>query len=232
MLYEDSQTMARCFSTLTSKTEEFLIKVNVSVGRLVSCISPCSDDTCKSVPLIANDLDNAKDVSRVFIILKRNGLISFINYKIMVPIIHDLCKNEELTQELETYEAHFREYVKRRVCEASVYKSGKFQPGEISKPAEGDCLLIITDESWSAQRSFKELLDLKVIVAKIFNIKDFALDLRSVESKCLQLHFYLSKGIGMMIFPLTHKQEEELGKCGIIEVHYKEYHYVFKKRKS
>ena len=224
--------MAGRFSTLTNITEEFLIKENISVRRLVSCISACSDDTYKSVPHIADDLDTAEDASHVFIILKRKGMISFINYKTMVPIINNLCKNEELTQELKKYEAHFREYVKRRVCEASVYKSGKFQPGEMSSPAEGDCLLIITDHSWSAKRSFKELLDLKVIVATIFKINDFALSLQSVGSKCLQLYFYLSNGVGMVVFPLTHEQEEELGKCGIAEVHYREYHYVFKKRKS
>ena len=223
--------MAGRFSTLTNKTEGFLIHCNIPVRRLVSCVSPCSDDTYKSVPHIADDLDTAEDVSHVFIILKRKRLISFINYKIMVPIINDLCKNEELTQELETYEEHFRKYVKRRVCETSVYQSGKFQPGEMARPAEGDCLLIITDHSWNAQRSFKELLDLKVIVATIFNINDFALNLHSVECKCLRLHFYLSKGIGMVVFPLTHEQEDKLSKCGIAEVHYRSYHYVFKKRK-
>ena len=118
------------------------------------------------------------------------------------------------------------------MCETSVYKRGKFQPGEMSSPAEGDCLLIITDPSWSAERSFKELLDLKVIVAKIFKINDFALNLHSVESKCLKLHFYTSNGIGMIVFPLNHEQKDELSKCGIAEVHYKEYHYIFKEGKG
>ena len=224
--------MAGRFSTLTSKTEDFLIKENISVVRFVSCISPCSDDTCKSLPCIADNLDTVHTVSHVFIILKENGLISFINYTMMVPIINDLCKNKELTEELKTYEAHFREYVKRRVCESSVYKSGRFQPGEMASPAEGACLLIITDHSWNAERSFKELLNLKVIVAQIFKISDFALSLHSVESKCLQLHFYISNGIGMMVFPLTHEQQDDLSKCGIAEVHYREYHYVLEKRKS
>ena len=224
--------MTRQFTALTSKAEDFLIAKNISVDRLVSCISPCSDNTYKPVPLIADDLDTAPSVSRVFIILKRNRLLSFINYKIMMPIINDLCKNAELTKKFKTYEAHFKEYVKRRVCETSVFKSGKFQPGEMSRPAEGDCLLIITDHSWNPERPFEELLDLKVIVAKIFKINEFALSLQSVGSKCLQLHFYLSNGIGMVVFPLTHEQEEKLSGCGIAEVHYREYHYVFEKRKS
>ena len=223
--------MAERFSTLTTKTETFLLKENISVERLVSCISPCSDGTSKFTPLIADQLDTAHSVSRVFIILKRNGLISFINYKIMVPIIKDLCENEELTQELKSYEAHFREYVKRRVCETSVYKRGKFQPGEKLSTADGDDLLIITDHSWSAERSFQELLDLRATVAEIFRVKDFALNLQNVESKCLQLHFRLSRGIGMVMFPLTREQEDRLSECGIAEVHYREYHYVLKKRK-
>ena len=224
--------MAARFSTLANRTEDFLIDNNISVERLVSCISPSRDDTNKSVPLIADQLDTAHSVSRVFIILKRKGLISFINYKIMVPIINDLCKSEELTEELKTYEAHFREYVKRRVCETSVYKSGKFQLGEKSRLAEGDELLIITDHSWSAERSFQELLDLEAIVADIIEIKEFGLCLQRVEPKCLRLHYYLSHGVGMVVFPLTHEQKDKLSRCGIAEVHYKEYHYVFEKRKT
>ena len=179
LLYEDSQQMAMRFSTLTSKTEAFLIQENISVisvKRLVACISP----SC--VPLINDQLDTARSVSDVFIILKQRRLISFINYNLMVPIINDLCKNEELIQELTVYEAHFREYVKRRVCEVSAFKSGKFQPGKMASPAEGDSLLIITDHSWGSERCLEEVLDLKVIIAKIFKINDFALSLHSVES--------------------------------------------------
>ena len=206
--------------------------MNISVDRLVSCIAPCSNDTHISVPLIDDELDKAHSVSQVFIILKRKRLISFINYKILVPIIVGLCGNEELTQQLQMYEAHFREYLKRRVCETSVYKSGQFQPGEMASPAEGDRLLIITDHFWSAKRSFKELLDLKVIIAQIFDIKDFALSLHRVEPRCLKLQCYLSNGIGIMVFPLTDEQQEKLNKCGIAEVHYRKYHYVLKKRKG
>ena len=232
MLYRDSKEMAEQFSTLISKTENFLINENISVKRLVSCISPCSHDTYKCVPLIDDQLDNARDVSDIFIILKRKRLISFINYQMMVPIINDLCKNEELTQELTTYEAHFREYMKRRVCETSLYKSSKFQPGEMASPAEGDSLLIITDHSWGTEKTLEELLDLKVIIAKIFNINNFALNLESVTYGCLHLHFYLSNGVGRVVFPLTHKQKTELSECSIAEMHYKEYHYVFEKRKD
>ena len=182
LLYEDSQQMAARFSTLTSKTEDFLIQEVIPVERLVACISRSFDDTYKSVPLIVDQLDTARSVSHVFIILKRKRMISFINYKLMVPIINDLCKNKELIQELTVYEAHFREYVKRRVCEVSAFKSGKFQPGKMASPAEGDSLLIITDHSWGSERSFEELLDLKLIIAKIFKINDFALSLHSVAS--------------------------------------------------
>ena len=224
--------MAGQFSTLTTKAEDVLIRKKVPVERLILCISPCTDDTYKSKPQIDDQLDTAHSVSRIFIILKRNGLISFINYKVMVPIINNLCKNKQLTQELQMYEADFREYVKTRVCETSVYKEGKFQPGEMSSPADGADLLIITDHTWSAERSLQELLNLRDIVAEIFKIKDFALSLHKVESKCLQLHFYLSKGIGMVVFPLIHECEDKLSKCGIAEVHYREYHYIFKKCKS
>ena len=181
LLYQDSQQMAARFSRLTSKTEDFLIQENIPIERLIACISPSCDDTYKCAPLIDDQLDTDRSVSDVFIILKRKRLISFINYKLMVPIINDLCKNKELIQELTVYEAHFREYVKRRVCEVSAFKSGKFQPGKMASPAEGDSLLIITDHSWGSERSFKELLDLKLIIAKIFKINDFVLSLHSVE---------------------------------------------------
>ena len=222
--------MEEQFSILTNKTENFLIRSNISVTRLVSCISPFSDATLESLPLIDHELDTARCVSRVFIILKRKRLISFISYKIMVPIINGLCENKELAHQLQIYETHFREYVKRRVCEISIYNSGKFQPGEMSSLVEGSELLIITDHSWNAERSFKELLNLKVVVAQIFKINDFALSLCSVEPKCLKLHCYLSNGVGILVFPLTHEQEDKLSKCGIAEVHYGEYHYVSKKR--
>ena len=210
---------------LTIKTEDFLIKEIIPVEKLVTCISPFFDDTYKSVPLIDDQLDTAHSVSRVFIILKRNGLMSFINYRIMEPIINDVCKNEELIQDLEMYKAHFKMYVKRRVCEASVYASGTFQPGEMSNPAEGDGLLIITDETWCEQKPLGSLLELKVCIAEIFKINDFALSLRSIESNCLQMHFYLSNGIGRMVFPLTFEQGNELHMHGIVEVHYREYHH-------
>lgn len=117
------------------------------------------------------------------------------------------------------------------MCETSVYRSYKFQPGEKTTLKEGDNLLIITDHSWSADRSLQELLDLNIVVAEIFNIKSFGLSLQCVISSCLQLHYYLSNEVGMRIFPLTREQEDKLSECGIAEVHYREHHYVFGKRK-
>ena len=197
----------------------------MSVVRLVNCISPSHDDTNKQVALIADQVDKAENVSRVFIELKRNGILSFVNYKIMIPIIK-LCTNAELLENLKTYEANFKEYIKRRVSETSLYRSGKFLPGQKIKPVEGDELLIITDHSWSAKRTVEEVLNLEAIVADIFDIEEFGLALQRIESNCLRLYYYISLSVGQLIFPLSNQQEERLKICGICEVHYREFHSV------
>ena len=219
----DSDKISSKFDLLVNDAEDYLIHSNTSVSRLVSRISPSCDDT---LILVVDDIDKAKNISEVFIHLKKKRLLSFINYKLMFRIVH-LCNCEKLLQRLKYYESDFKEYMKRRVSENTVYKHGEFKPGQDINPAEGAKLLIITDNSWSSDRFSHEIEQLKMIVAEIFNIMDFGLALIRIEPSCLRLHYYISQAVGKIIFPLSFQQENKLRRYGINQVHYSEFHYTF-----
>ena len=221
-LQGESDTITDRFAFLMIDVESCLIENNVPVDRLISCISPSRNDT---LVLVANNIDKAKNISEVFIQLKRNGPLSFLNYKMISRIIH-LCNNNELSKKLENYEAHFKEYIKRRVCETSFYMRCEFKPGEEIAPEEGAELVIITDDSWSPDYPFVKIDQLRQVVANIFNISDFALDLKRVKSNCLRLFYYISSAVGRFIFPLSDQQEDKLSYWGIKEIHYENFHYL------
>ena len=92
----DSSKMSDIFDELVSDAEDDLIEKNVPVTRLVSRISPSRDDT---LVLVVDNIDKARNISEVFIQLKRKGSLSFINYKMMFRIV-GLCKSDELSQRL------------------------------------------------------------------------------------------------------------------------------------
>ena len=216
------------FDSLVIDAESHLRKESIPVDALINCISPSySGNTKKQFALIAGELNKAENVSRVFIVLKEKDVLSFVNYEIMIPIIK-LCKNAQLFEDLDAYKVNFKEYIKRRVCETSLYRSGNFEPGQTITPAEGDELLIVTDHTWNANRTLEEVLKLRAIVADIFKIEKFGLALRRIESNCLRLYYYISLAVGELIFPLSNQQEETLKICGICEVHYREFHNVIK----
>ena len=214
--------MSDIFDKLVSDAEDDLIEKNVPVSRVLSRISPSRDDT---LVLVVDNIDKARNISEVFIQLKRKGSLSFINYKMMFRIV-DLCKSDELSQRLKEYESEFKEYMKRRVSEISMYKRGEFMPGREINPVEGAKLLIITDSSWSPDRSGNEIEDLKIIIAGIFNIMDFGLALERIVPNCLRMYYYVSREVGNMIFPLSLQQQDKLKRRGINEIHYLDYHYI------
>ena len=222
-LRQESHKLSEKFATLAIDAEGCLIRKNVSVDMLKSSISPSRDDT---LMLPADDVDKATNISEMFIILKNKGCLTFINYTMMFRIIH-LCDSKKLLKKLKKYETDFKKYIKRRVSDIALYEHGEFKLGKRIHPAKGAELLIITDDSWSSEKPFQAIENLKVTVSKIFNIIDFALSLQRIETNCLRLHYYISTSVGKRTFPLSSEQLNQLKSCKISEIHYQESHYYF-----
>ena len=122
ILRKDSKNIAMKFFRLTNHTLDVLEKEGPSVVRLKKYTSRFPITKNKSTPTLADVVQPADDVYHMFLILETKHFLTFYKYAILEYIIEDMCKNnKKLNVELEEYKSHFKEYIKRRVCESSLY---------------------------------------------------------------------------------------------------------------
>ena len=219
MLYNESEAIAIQFFELTSRTINVLEEEGASVVKLKKYVSRFPMTKKDSTPTLADVVQPADDVDDVFCILERNHFLTFYNFKILESIIRKLCKgNVELKKELEEHKSHFEEYIKRRVCESSLYFGGVFTPGDACTPEEGCNLVLITDEKWDRESSLKAVLGLKKNVADIFEIKDFVFCLERIEENCLRLYYCIPTFLEIVILSIKQEQVQSLICSGVAEI--------------
>ena len=125
-IFEDSVKIVEKFSLLTTQTELYLDSKPVGVKTLVTCIVGLESITYPDQKMVFTELRAQKDVSDVFAILVDKKLVSFLQYNIIERIIVSFCsENEELTKILTDYKDDFNKYVKRRICESSLFEERK-----------------------------------------------------------------------------------------------------------
>ena len=181
-IHRDSKAIIEEYMSLRRSVEHYLDEKNCKIAELLTCIMDV-----KHVKMVAKDsplveLERATCVSEVFLGLIKRNLISFLQYSIIKHIITKLCpESKQLWEQLETYEAHFHQYIKRRVCESSIYHEGRFEMFAGTDSKERVELTLIIDDNWDDYTAFVKLIDLEEVVATSLNIDRFVLELKSIE---------------------------------------------------
>ena len=230
-IHRQSNAIIEEFAALRISAEHYLSETNCDTSKLVTCIMDVRHikAVSKESPLL--DLESATSVSRVFFCLIKRNLISFLQFSIIKRVITTLCSDcARLQEELRTYETHFNQYIKRRVCESSIYHEGRFELFTGTDSEDKVELLIITDENWDDYIPFVKLLDLEDIVAKCLNIDRFVIHLASIEPHCLRIRYTISVHNVNSVFPLTSEEWSELTQHGIVEMKCLMFHYTQEKK--
>ena len=219
MLHIDSKNIAMKFFRLTNHTLDVLEKEGMTVVKLKQYMSRFPITTSGSTPALADVVQRADDVNDIFVILESNHFLTFYKFAILKYIIEDVCtNNEKLNIELEEYKSHFKEYIKRRVCDSSMYYEGRFNPENSCAP-KGCNLVLITDERWKSKSSSEDVLDLMEVVAVIFGIKGFVLCLKGIKENCLRLYHSIPTCLENVILSIKYEQVQQLVERGIAEVY-------------
>ena len=219
-IYEDSAEMVTKFNFLTLYTKQYLESTKVEVKTLLLCIRGLEPIIHPHQKTILKDLDDLNDVSGVFLFLVTRKLVSFLQYNIIEQIIAFFClKNQELTEMLKEYKIDFNKYVKRRICDSSLFEERKWIEFDGSSAAS-PMLVMATDHSWDKFKPFMTAMNFRKYVVEIFGIKEFYLDLKSIDANCLRFYFEVPNCFHELVFPLTPEQEECLWKYGIAKIQY------------
>ena len=232
ILHKDSKNITMKFFRLTNHTLKVLEREATSVVKLKKYTSRFPITKSESTPTLADIVQPADDVHDMFFILETKHFLTFYKFAILESIIEEECTdNQKLIDELEEYKAHFKKYIKRRVCESSLYYGAEFNPGDSCAPKEGCNLILITDESWNYESSLQTVLDLEEDVAEIFGIEDFALCLKRIEKNCLRLYHSIPTCLESVILSIKNEQVQQLVKRGIAEIYCGGYYTVLQMRK-
>ena len=232
-LYMESVDIIKRFSKLTMMTQGH-VKKSTPVQELIMCVMGVESISYPGQKSPLNELSVAESVSHLFKILVQKKLISFLLYNILEHIINTFCTNNaEVIKELKEYKDHFNTYVKRRVCENYLFQRGEIKMfDEKESRTSTPHLVVITDHTWGSNEEFDKTLELRAHLVKIFGIKEFYLDLKSIRLNCLRLYYTVPSFLNELVFPLTPEQEEELREYRIAEIMFGDYHYVLKKCKA
>ena len=219
-IYEDSVKMVTKFSSLRIQTELYLDSITVKVTTLVTCIMDLESITYPNQKTVFTELRVLNDVSDVFAFLVDTKLVSFLQYNIIEHIIVSFCsENEGLTEMLKDYKDDFNKYVKRRICESSLFEERNLIEFDGSS-ATSPMLVMVTDHTWNKFIPLMTAMNFRKYVVEIFGIKEFNLNLKSVDAKCLRFYFEVPSCFHELVFPLTSEQEECLWKYGIAKIQY------------
>ena len=226
-LNEDSENLETEFTSLVVQVQGYL-EENSTCDYVRTCLMCTKRGRVafkENSPLI--ELKSAKTIGEIIIILLQEKLISFLHYTLIKNIVKSCCKKStEIKKELEEYNEGFNRYIKRRVCETSLYYDGQFKVFTGSHSEGSVNLIIITDETWNEFTEFVKVKKLRSIIAGAFRCNKFSLSLQSIEAMCLKLCYALIPSLVDHIFPLTLEEWNKLRSHGIAEIHCRDYHYM------
>ena len=174
------------------------------------------------------ELDSAQTTGRIISTLVKKDLLSFLHYDFIEEIVTSCCVQSCVLKDLlEKYEEAYNEYIKRRVCETSLYNEGQFKEftGSDSEKKTVE-LLLITDEKWNGYTPFARVKDFEYIIQTAFRCNKFLLTLKSIEPQCLKLRYALIPSLVDHIFPLTLEEWNKLRSHGVAQIHCRDYHYM------
>ena len=221
ILHGDSKDIAEQFFNLSTNTLKSLVTEGTSVEELKEYISRFSIVVGESAPTLADVVQSARKVFDVFFTLEKQFFITFYKFSILESIIKNLCidNDRRLKIQLDEYKEQFKIYIRRRVCESSLYYGGEFNPGDTCAPKEGCNLVLITDKSWNPKAALTAVLDLERDIASIFGIRDFVLGLKRIEENCLRLYHIIPTCVEHVILSIKQEQVVKLMSLGIAEIY-------------
>lgn len=192
-----------------------------SVRKLKEHILLSSELTGKSSPTLGDIVGPTESMFDVILCLVKQHFITFYKFKLLESIVEIVCidKDGKLKAKLAEYKKQFKMYIRRRVCESSLYYGARFNPEDACTPKEGCNLVLITDERWDHNATLEVLLDLECEVADIFGIKRFLLRLEAITKNCLRLYYSIPANVEHVILSIQHEQVLKLMNCGIAEIH-------------
>ena len=232
-LSKESKDLQKQFSSLVGQIQDYLQHLPENITRdmceklkiCLMCMTNIQVAFKENSQL--NELKSAKTISDILMILLHQKLVSFLHYYLIENIITSCCEeSSEIKVMLEEYNIAFDDYIKRRVCETSLYYDGQFKVFTGSDSEESVNLLIITDESWNELTEFVKVTNLRPIIAGAFRCNEIFLALQSIKPQCLKLCYALISSLVDHIFPLTLEEWNKLRSLGIAEIHCRDYHYM------
>ena len=225
-LYEDSEELNDHFCLLLARTQSYLLN-NCTCKSLVANIMSTKHVRTAFKDSSLNELKFATSTDDVICVLVEKDLLSFLHYKLIDRIVTSCCnQSDEIKDLLKNYKKMFNDYIKRRVCETSLYYDGKFKVFSGSDSKETVKLVIITDENWDDYTPFLRVKEFESIIANAFRCDKIFLILQSIEPQCLKLRYALIPSLVDHIFPLTLEEWNKLRSHGVAEIHCRDYHYM------
>ena len=227
-LNQDSKVLKNQFTSLLVKIQSYLLRVNCDCEILRMCVL-CMEHVKVAVKdsILDEELESAKSTARIITILVKRDLLSFLHYDFIEEIVTSCCEESSILKALlEKYKEAYDEYIKRRVCETSLYREGEFKEFTGSDSEGTVELLLITDEKWDGYTPFARVKDFEYIIQMAFRCNKFLLTLKSIEPRCLKLRYALIPSLVDHIFPLTLEEWNKLKSHGVAEIHCRDYHYM------
>ena len=208
-LVVDSKDIRSKFSSLLIETTKSFTSEKVSIRFLKIVLKPYK----------ISELNESDDeVSKI--LLKAFDYCSLFSFKIVRDIIDHLGTNDD-KERLAKYEASFKDYCKRRLCEVPTEVLNPGGSGEEKQLTE---FYVKTDKIFDVQ-----LEEVCVIQSEISRILEKPIHLKGMKEGCVELIFYLLHELDE-IFPLNEKQMNLLKGIGVSRVYdeHKEYFSVSK----
>ena len=221
-LWRQSKELRREFSRLCTSTYLSLDRRNVSINKLVICIT--GDDTLESFvkgqnkSILADrkqELFEAKDISKVWEIA--SDYFSFFNYYLIEQIIEHFGTAKD-KEKLAEYKKSFTEYARR---------SFRQSPAEYGSQNETDSVIIIKlgapkyEDSTLGQ--LEQFIDELSEILKL--TQDGVLRLCRVLPGCVEMTLLAPSFVESDAFPLSPDQEVALKALGVIRLRCGDYTY-------
>ena len=207
-LYEDEKNMKLQFGDLVTETRKSVEK-RTSVDELAGSIlalgayEPLHEAQNRSLLEDHTDeINNADTISKIFVIL--NAYWNYLTYEVLEYIIKHFGDDND-KKRLISYKKDLQEFCERRIYELPP-ESGNVA---ILSPKQERFMVKL---NYRKDSTFKDLLQIRGIIAQILQINSAALLLSRVDDGCVQLIFLIPKFVAQEVFPLSCEQTSALAK--------------------
>jgi len=226
MLGEDVRDMKYRFGHLVKKTRDS-VEERVTVQKFAGSIldlgayDPAPEGRDRSVlDEHREEIIRAESISKIFIIL--SAYWNYLTYGILEYII-ELYGADDDKKRLKSYDEELQNFCQRRIFELPIPPSGT---GNALSPRQKKISVKLDVRE---DVTCKDLLRIRIRIAKILRVNLAALSIDRINPGCVQLTFLIPKFIAQEIFPLSNEQTSALSKdASVIRLEYGD--YVFEVR--